>query len=355
MPRCANPSSLYLSSSRGGLALPSITTIHKSLQATKFAALSRSQDPVVRELASLYIGKHQHHGPTAIVHDTICHSSVPSKSQAKAAVKKKIYAIEDTALFDNIAALEVQGRFRRQGCEDTSTMDYWSTAVWALPSHIMSFALNATQDTLPHNSNLVRWKRNVSPQCRLCGQLQTLHHVFNACPVALKERRYDARHNAVLAEIAQFVHGHLRSCDWGKDYNMTVDLPTKEYRPPHHLCPTDLKPDLVIWNDAKHSVFLIELTCPFEENFVDAAIRKEARYHDLANTAESDGVQCTIWPVQVGSRGMVDRDSFSGLVKFLDSPRSSVADLYCSMSGLALRESYTVWCSHNRLSDSSCT
>ena len=163
--------------------------------------------------------------------------------------------------------------------------------------------------------------------------------------------------NVVLAEIAQFIHGHLRSYDWGKDYNITVDLPTKEYRSPHHLCPTDLKPDLVIWNDAKRSVFHIELTCPFEENFVDTAFRKEARYHDLANTAASDGVQCTIWPVQVGSRGMVDRDSFSALklVKFLDSPRSSVADLYCSMSGLALRESYTVWCSHNRLSDSSCT
>ena len=171
----------------------------------------------------------------------------------------------------------------------------------------------------------------------------------------LSKRRYDARHNAVLAEIAQFVHGHLRSCDWGKDYNMTVDLPTREYRPPHHLCPTDLKPDLVIWNDAKHSAFLIEPTCPFEENFVDAAIRKKARYHNLANTAKSDGVQCTIWPVQVGSRGMVDRDSFSALVMFLNSPRSSVADLYCSMSGLALQESYTVWCSRNRLSDSSCT
>ena len=194
MPRCANPSSLYLSSLHGGLALPSITTIHKSLQATKFAALSRSQDPTVRELASLYIGKHQHHGPTAIVHDTICHSSVSSKSQAKAAVKKKIYGIEDKALFDNIVALEVQGCFRRQGCEDTSTMDYWSTAVWALPSHIMSFTLNATQDTLPHNSYLVHWKTKVSPLCRLSGQLQTLRHVLNMCPVALKERRYDARH-----------------------------------------------------------------------------------------------------------------------------------------------------------------
>ena len=85
-----------------------------------------------------------------------------------------------------------------------------------------------------------------------------------------------------------------------------MDLPTEEYRLPHHLCPTNLKPDLVIWNDAKRTVFLIELTCPFKENFVNAANRKETRYPDLANTVRSDGVQCTVWPVQVGSRGMVD-------------------------------------------------
>ena len=150
-------------------------------------------------------------------------------------------------------------------------MDYWSRAVWVLPSHMMSFALNAAQDTLPHNSNLVRWKRNVSPLCRLCGQLQTLRHVLNACPVVLEERRYDSRRNAVLAEIARFISGHLSHCDWGKDYHITVDLPTEEYRPPYILCPTNLKPDLVIWHDAKCAVYLVELTCPFEENFLGAA------------------------------------------------------------------------------------
>ena len=107
--------------------------------------------------------------------------------------------------------------------------------------------------------------------------------------------------------------------------------------------PTNLKSDLVIWNDAKRAVFLIELICPFEENFVDAAIRKNTRYH---------GVQCTVWPVQVGSRGMVDRDSFMNLLLFLGSSGSAIASLFGDLSSIALMESYSIWCSCNSPIDS---
>ena len=68
-----------------------------------------------------------------------------------------------------------------------------------------------------------------------------------------------------------------------------MELPTEEYRPPRDL------------ENAKLAVFLIELTFPFEENFVDTSIRKDTRYHDLASTVRSDGIQCTVWPVQVGA------------------------------------------------------
>ena len=261
MPRCANLNSLYLYPSFVGLALPSITAMHKSLHVSKLAALSQSRDPIImRELASRYIAKHQNSGPAETVHKVMYHHPMSSKSQVKATIKRKVDESENAARYDNISNLEVKGWFWRQGCVGNTTLDYWSRAVWALPSHMMSFALNAAQDTLPHNSNLVCWKGNVSPLCRLCGQLQTLRHVLNACPVALKERRYDSRHNAVLAEIARFISSHHSHCDWGKDYHITVDLPTEEYRPPYHLCPTNLKPDLVIWHDAKRAVYLVELT-----------------------------------------------------------------------------------------------
>ena len=163
------------------VALPGISAMHKSLQAIRLAALSHLRDPIVCEHASRHIAKHQHHGPAETVHDVLCNHLTASKSQTKAAVKKKIDESKKVARSDNISNLEVQGCFWCQGCAGSDTLYYWSEAVWALPLHIMSFALNATQDTLPHNFNLVHWKRNVSPQCRLCGHLQTLRHVLNAC------------------------------------------------------------------------------------------------------------------------------------------------------------------------------
>ena len=57
------------------------------------------------------------------------------------------------------------------------------------------------------------------------------------------------------------------------------------------------------------------------------------RYHDLANTIRSDGVQCTVWLVQVRSSGMVDRDSFMNLLLFLSLSGSAVAGLFCGLSG----------------------
>ena len=75
MPRCANPSSLYLYPSSGGLALPSISNMHKSLHTSKLAALSQSCDPIVRELASRYVAKHQNNGPVETVHKIMYHQS----------------------------------------------------------------------------------------------------------------------------------------------------------------------------------------------------------------------------------------------------------------------------------------
>ena len=76
-----------------------------------------------------------------------------------------------------------------------------------LPPEALKFALNAAQDTLPHNANLAIWRRSegLSSNCKLCGERQTLVHVLNHCQMALDLRRYNARHDAVLEVIDQFV------------------------------------------------------------------------------------------------------------------------------------------------------
>ena len=104
----------------------------------------------------------------------------------------------------------------------------------------MSFALNSALDTVPHNSNLVRWKRPVSAGCRLCGGLQTLRHVLNSCPVALGKRRFDYRHDEVLCEIFSYLCTNLPCVH--PQFKATADLAIVGYSFPVHLYPTVERP-----------------------------------------------------------------------------------------------------------------
>ena len=74
----------------------------------------------------------------------------------------------------------------------------WATLVSKLDSEDMKLDLNSATDTLPHNSNLVRWYRGtLSAASKLCGQKQKLLHILNNCDVALKLHRYNRWHDQV--------------------------------------------------------------------------------------------------------------------------------------------------------------
>ena len=81
---------------------------------------------------------------------------------------------------EHASSLQCQGQVFRC-CEDTAA-SIWSSVVQKLPSELLKFSLNAVQDTLPHNENLSRWRKNdgLSSSCKLCGERQTLLHVLNS-------------------------------------------------------------------------------------------------------------------------------------------------------------------------------
>ena len=90
--------------------------------------------------------------------------------------------------------------------EDAAAL--WSEAGQKLPPECLKLALNAVQDTLPHNAV---WRRKDGPssRCKLCGERQTLSHVLNRCQVAIELRRFNTRHDAVLEVIAGLERAHL--------------------------------------------------------------------------------------------------------------------------------------------------
>ena len=144
--------------------------------------------------------------------------------------------------------------------------------------------------------------------------------------VALKARRFNIRHDAVLEIIATTISAHLQPSE-----RMSSDL--SEYLFPQHIAATTLRPDIVLWDDAKKRLFLIELTICFETSFVEAAQRKTSRYADLKQWATEAGYTTSLITLEVGSRGVVCYQGFKQLSRHLGQK--------------ALHQSYHIWCLRN--------
>ena len=81
---------------------------------------------------------------------------------------------------------------------------------------------------------------------------QTHLHVLNNCPTALKQGRYNVRHDKVLLILFRHLQANVPP-----SFCVTADLDGADYRIPQYL-PTDLRPDIIVWND--HQIHLFELT-----------------------------------------------------------------------------------------------
>ena len=94
-------------------------------------------------------------------------------------------------------------------------------------------------------------------------------------------------------------------CHLPPSYCMTVDLPDNIYSFPHHITPTNLRPDVVWWSDEMKMVYFLELTISFESTMDQAHHRKLAKYNDLLEAARMAGYNAECLTLEVGSRGLV--------------------------------------------------
>ena len=345
--RSANPARLFLSTSAGGLNIRKPSMIYQKLQLSRQAQLISSRDPCVRYLntkqikheTSLSPGFH----PATEVRDILVDDPGASRKTLKKMVASKCTSDCNKRLRDDLRRLPVQGSLLDD--EENIGDKAWATAVQSVPDKVMKFALNAVCDTLPHQSNLKRWKKVYNDDCPLCKEKQTLLHVLNHCQKALDLRRYTKRHDSVLEVIASLVKDHIPNA-----YVFSADLSSEKYSFPEHICKSDsLRPDIVIWSDLKKEVWLIELTVCFETNTENAATRKRERYFDLANNIRAKGYRCVLSPVQVGSRGYIDIRSFNLLREFLKVQVRSYFRFLTNISRVTLNNSYDIWKSRNSL------
>ena len=192
--------------------------------------------------------------------------------------------------------------------EDTSP-ELWVRAVHGFPPETMKFALNASLNTLPTNTSLHMWGKTFSNICPHCQESrQSLVHILNNCPVALELRHYSKRHDTVLQVIGDIIRSKLPP-----QFSISIDSPSETYSFPHHITPTNLRPDIVWWSDQQRELWLFELTISYESVVADAKARKRAKYHDLVEAGRAVGYKTELLTIEVGSTGMLGVSDFDAM------------------------------------------
>ncbi len=161
----------------------------------------------------------------------------------------------------------------------------------------LSFIIRATYDVLPTPKNLNKWIGE-DPSCPLCQIPATLRHILVGCKTSLSQGRYTWRHNQVLRQLVIILEGRRTTTnalppstpefpkattfvragqlpvkpttkmettllDTARNWKMQVDLDQKLSFPPE-IITTNLRPDLILWSTSQKSLFIVELTVPWE-------------------------------------------------------------------------------------------
>ncbi len=137
----------------------------------------------------------------------------------------------------------------------------WKSYMFNLPINTVKFLLNSVLDTLPTNSDLMRWGKRSNSKCELCSHHYTLLHTLNNCPSMLKDDSYTWRHNSVLSHMFTLA----------QSLSKETDSIIHSYLPSHNnkcgiskvrtdICVTTQIPDIVMINRPHKIAILIELT-----------------------------------------------------------------------------------------------
>ena len=100
--------------------------------------------------------------------------------------------------------------------------------------------------------------------------------------------------------LSAFVSTHLPS-----SFSMCMDSLELEYSFPHHISPTNLRPDVVWCPDEVKEIRLLELTISYEMVMEQAHQRKFAKYEDMLEGARIQGYNAECFVVEVESRGLI--------------------------------------------------
>ncbi len=297
-----------------------------------------------------------------------------STSERRKMVVEEVRRQEEVERSAKAVSLVKQGQWMRwEGLERRKLS--WRE-LWEMEASNISFIIRATYDVLPSPKNLHQWY-DEDPICALCPTPATLKHILTGCKTSLIQGRYTWRHKQVLKSLAAALESKrnttnslpLRATNsitaptfiregqkkpnhlptkpevgqlaMARDWKMLVDVGQQLIFPPE-IAATTLRPDLVLWSPSLKSVYITELTVPWENSTEEAYERKKLRYTELAADAQQRGWKAKVYPVEVGCRGFVASSTIR-LQKDLGIHGQALRQTIRSVSEAAERSSQWIW------------
>jgi len=401
-----------------GLQLTSMLLCYKHMQLVKCCLLENSTDPIVRDVYAL---KKEHvsaftsrwTAPKALAdllpvaeHNLqfagqVGRSGLGSNRAAPYIGSPTVRDLREKVVESLVAEFEEEhlrhaSCLARQGAwthwrDSVRPFDLsWQNLVFA-PPRLISFVLNAQINSVRTPDMLKLWGYSESAVCPLCDTDPcTLHHILVNCDYALNQKRYNWRHDSVLANIevallkllngfnskrpvslvnatkqsfkASFVRkGETKTSqkksealplailDCANDWNVRVDFDHKKAHFPVSIFPTSLRPDIVLWSEMSRVVILLELTCCAEEGITRAQLRKETKYTELVSEINAGNIwKASLFTLEVGARGLVAL-STQRVLKKIGFSSSQATRLCKTLSCVVARCSYAVYLAHKNL------
>ncbi len=226
-----------------------------------------------------------------------------------------IHHQHQTQYWKHITNVAVQGGF----VHIWETLDVyfeWKADIYGLPTRVAKFLLNSVLKSLPTKDNLHKWDKLISEACDLCGDWDTITHVHSGCKLMLDQAKYTWHHDSILNKITEFVNQVNDS-----NLIINVDLGEKPWTIPPDLLVTSDRPDLVVIDNIKIWIWILELTVPFENNVNRNHEYKCHKYGRLCIDHQRLCFNVKYFAIEIGCRAVISDNNSKCLYAFYKSIR----------------------------------
>ena len=105
---------------------------------------------------------------------------------------------------------------------------------------------------------------------------QTLQHVVSSCNVYLEQSRFTWRHDSILKTLAKYLSSIKK--------NSLIYADIESFDNPSIISGPDDRPNMIVLNNTKDKICVVEITVGFETNIAKNCKRNEIRYEDICSS-----------------------------------------------------------------------